>query len=165
MSGRISVCTWTMLNLWWRSKLFNTKWCIQNTLRGYKSAIGTSSAFLVTQCRNGKKTSCLWKPHCDTLRCPTPLAPWAEADRQLMTPDDSSLQTASWISHHLLLTCALIQSLPASTASWGPGRLCKLRDNRPNGKDAEWACFSQSRAAQLWLMVALCCWHTGQVAL
>lgn len=70
------------------------------------------------------------KPRHDTQRCPAPTAAWAEADRQLMSLDEGSLQTASWISHHLPLTCTLIQSEPASAASRGPEGLCKLRDSR-----------------------------------
>lgn len=70
---------------------------------------------------------CLWKPHGDTLRWPTP--PWAQADRWLMSLHEGTLQTASWITLRLPLTCALMQSEPA--ASRGPERLCKLRDSRP----------------------------------
>lgn len=82
------------------------------------------------RCLKSIERSCLRKPHNDTQLCPTPMAAWAEADRQLMTLDEGFLQTASWISHHLPLTCALIQSEPASAASRGPGRLCKLRNSR-----------------------------------
>lgn len=75
----------------------------------------------------GAERPCLWEPHDDTLRWPTPV--WAQADGWLMSLREGTLQTASWITHRLPLTCASMQSEPA--ASRAPERLCKLRDSRP----------------------------------
>lgn len=147
-----SICVWHKLNTFTRWTMNLRLWSkpfkglhYKKQKLNYGPAISTSSAFLVTQMsKEQKKTSCLWKPHHDTQLSWAPMAASAEADRRLMTPDEGSLQTASWISHHLLLTWALIRSQPASAASWGPQRLCKLKDSRLNGKEAEWADFLQN---------------------
>lgn len=152
------LCTWTILNVRLWSKLFKTLGCIQKkpcVITNHPSATLLPSLWLKRL--KSKERSCLWKPRHDTQRCSTPMAAWAEADRRLMTLDAGSLQTASWISYRLLLTCALIRSQSLSAASRGPERLCKLRDRRLMQK-------TQSSAAELTdggnqlLTCGMCCY-------